>query len=145
MHFFLLLKNIVFFLNISNWLNRTVKNRIAIGWKTDPRRCASIPIMKKPISIGSIINLEKNRHYRPRTPLLLGGVTWSRGWWLYITSQLKILWVVFWIVLNGVQNPPNKLYFFILFSFFPFFFFWTTTTLNYILSSCTPVSNYVGG
>ena len=76
MHFFLLLKNIVFFFNISN---RTAKNRIAIGQKTDPRRCASVPIMKKPISIGSIINLEKNRHYRPRTPLLLGGVTWSRG------------------------------------------------------------------
>ena len=120
MHFFLLLKNIVFFFNISN---RTAKNRIAIGQKTDPRQCASVPIMKKPISIGSIINLEKNRPYRPRTPLLLGGVTWSRGWWLYITSQLKILWVVFWIVLNGVQNPPNKLYFFILFSFFPFLFF----------------------
>ena len=58
MHFFLLLKNIVFFFNISN---RTTKNRIAIGQKTDPRRCASVPIMKKPISIGSVINLKKNR------------------------------------------------------------------------------------
>ena len=139
MHFFLLLKNIVFFFNISN---RTAKNRIAIGQKTDPRQCASVPIMKKPISIDSIINLEKNRPYRPRTPLLLGGVTWSRGWWLYITSQLKILWVVFWIVLNGVQNPPNKLYFFILFSFFPFLFFFEQpplSTIYYLLALQFPI------
>ena len=64
MHFFLLLKNIVFFFNISNRPNRTAKNRTAIGRKTDPRRCASVPIMKKPISISSVINLEKNRPYR---------------------------------------------------------------------------------
>ena len=57
---FLLLKKLFFF-NISirpNQLNHTAKNRTAIGRKTDPRRCASVPIMKKPISIGSVINLE---------------------------------------------------------------------------------------
>ena len=56
-----------FFFNISNQpnqLNRTAKNRTAIGRKTDPRRCASVPIMKKSISIGSVINLEKNSPYR---------------------------------------------------------------------------------
>ena len=61
-------KKICFFFNISNrpnWLNRT-----AIGSKTDPRWCALVPIMKKPISIGSVINLEKNRPYRTaHTPI----------------------------------------------------------------------------
>ena len=42
----------------------TTKNHIAIGQKTDLRQCASVSIMKKPISIGSVINLEKNRPYR---------------------------------------------------------------------------------
>ena len=50
----------------------TTKNRIAIGQKTDLRRCASVSIMKKPISIGSVINLEKNRPYRTmHTPTIL--------------------------------------------------------------------------
>ena len=63
---FLLLKKLFFF-NISNrlnQLNRTTKNRTAIVRKTDPRQCASVPIMKKPISISLVINLEKNLHYR---------------------------------------------------------------------------------
>ena len=63
---FFIIKKIVFF-NISNRpnrLNRTAKNRTAIDRKTDPRRCASVLIMKKLISFGSIINLEKNHHYR---------------------------------------------------------------------------------
>ena len=63
---FFIIKKIVFF-NISNRpnrLNRTAKNRTTIGRKTDPRQCASVPIMKKPISIGSVINLEKNCPYR---------------------------------------------------------------------------------
>ena len=63
---FLLLKKLFFF-NISNrpnQLNRTAKNRTAIGRKTDPRQCASVPIMKKPISISLVINLEKNLHYQ---------------------------------------------------------------------------------
>ena len=59
---FFIIKKFVFFFNISNRPNRL--NRTAIGQKTDPRRCASVPIMKKPISIGSVINLEKNHHYR---------------------------------------------------------------------------------
>ena len=62
MQSFLLLKKIYFFLNISNRPNRTAKNRIAIDRKINPRRCASVPIMKKPISIGSVINLKKKNH-----------------------------------------------------------------------------------
>ena len=64
MHSFFIIKKYSFFFNISNRPNRTAKNRTAIGRKTDLRWCASIPIMKKPISIGSVINLEKNRPYR---------------------------------------------------------------------------------
>ena len=65
-HNFFSIKKVVFFFNISNrpnQLNRTAKNRTTIGRKTDLRRCASIPIMKKLISISSVINLEKNHLY----------------------------------------------------------------------------------
>ena len=71
-NFFIIKK--IFFFNISNRpnrRNRTAKNRTAIGQKTDLKRCASVPIMKKLISIGSVINLEKNRPYRTaHTPTL---------------------------------------------------------------------------
>ena len=36
-------------------------NRTTISRKTDPNRYASILIITKPISIGSVTNLEKNR------------------------------------------------------------------------------------
>ena len=42
----------------------TAKNRTAIGGKTDPMRYVSVLIMRKPILIGSVINLEKNWAYR---------------------------------------------------------------------------------
>ena len=64
---FLLLKKIVFFLKYfkpTKPTKPTAKNRTAIGRKTDPRRCASVLIMKKLISIGSVINLKKNHPYR---------------------------------------------------------------------------------
>ena len=64
---FFIIKKIVFFFNISNRsnrLNRTTKNCTARGQKTDPRQCALVPIMKIPISIGLVINLEKNRPYQ---------------------------------------------------------------------------------
>ena len=67
MHSFFIIKKYSFFFNISNRPNRlncTAKNRTVIGRKTDPKQCASVPIMKKPISISSVINLEKNRPYR---------------------------------------------------------------------------------
>ena len=58
--FFIIKKN-SFFFNISNRLNST-----AIGQKTNPRRCASVSITKKPIFIGLIINLEKNCPHKGR-------------------------------------------------------------------------------
>ena len=64
---FFVIKKIVFFFNISNQPNRlncTTKNCTAIGRKTDPRQCALVPIMKILISIGLVINLEKNRPYQ---------------------------------------------------------------------------------
>ena len=36
-------------------------NCTAIGWKTDLNRYASILIITKPIPIGSVTNLKKNR------------------------------------------------------------------------------------
>ena len=40
----------------------TIKNCTAIGQKVDPRQYASIPIMRKSISIGLVINLGKKPH-----------------------------------------------------------------------------------
>ena len=45
-------------------------NCIAIGWKTDPKRYASVLIMRKPIHINSVINLGKTEPTKPRTPLV---------------------------------------------------------------------------
>ena len=88
---FFVIKKIVFFFNISNQPNRlncTTKNCTAIGRKTDPRQCALVPIMKIPISIGLVINLEKNRPYQTVHTLSSGtlelweGLTWpSEGIW----------------------------------------------------------------
>ena len=79
---FFIIKKIVFF-NISNRpnrLNRIAKNRTAIGRKTVLKQCASVPIMKKPIYIGLVINLEKNRPYRTtHTPTLSTSATGKIG------------------------------------------------------------------
>ena len=45
-------------------------NRTTIGRKTDPNWYASILIITKPISIGSVTNLEKTGLTEPCTPLL---------------------------------------------------------------------------
>ena len=66
-NFFIIKKTVFFFkkyFKLTKPTKPTTKNRIAIGQKTDLRQCASVSIMKKPISIGSVINLEKNRPYR---------------------------------------------------------------------------------
>ena len=39
-------------------------NRTAIGWNTDPNRYASVLIITKPIPVGSVTNLKKNRANR---------------------------------------------------------------------------------
>ena len=46
-------------------IKSTAKNRTAICRKTNPKRYASILIMRKPTSIGSVINLAK--HWADRT------------------------------------------------------------------------------
>ena len=42
-------------------IKRSRSNCTAIGRKTDPNRYASVLIITKPIPIGSVTNLEKNR------------------------------------------------------------------------------------
>ena len=91
----------------------TTKNRTAIGRKTDLRQYASVLIMKKPISIGSVINLEKNCHYRiAHTPSVSNIGGWSFPYfliafffWGYLpkSSQLTFL---FWGVLIGLTSIP---------------------------------------
>ena len=138
MHFFLLLKNIVFFFNISN---RTTKNRIAIGQKTDPRRCASVPIMKKPISIGSVINLKKKPSDRahPYCWVVLHGAgddgSISHHSWRYCGSSFESCWMACKILLISCI-----FLFFFLFSLFFFFFGQPPlSTIYYLLALRFPI------
>ena len=56
-----------------SWSNCT-----AIGRKTDPNRYASVLIITKPIPIGSVTNLEKNRADRTvHTPTWIAGMIGS--------------------------------------------------------------------
>ena len=54
----------MFQIKLTKLIKPSRSNRITISRKTDPNRYASVLIITKAISIGSVTNLEKNRANR---------------------------------------------------------------------------------